>query len=674
MPNYLTFPPDNMSDTDSLSDDFVIKSPTKIPEFGLVPRKSMLITKSDAWERIPKKSAYRQLAPSKSSGSTHSSQYSSEAPRSLDPSILMNDVNPTGSLDSTEKVPDALVAAPVDDLSTVEREEACSRHSTSTAEYVSITESTNSVERDDLMSIPATESGMRPTIQSMREALIRPRNETKEPVKEVPAKEVHAKDVLQKEQPIKIKPALTKSWNEPAQMKESETIAPVKKTETIIPTPVLEMTTPQVVESSTARSEEPVIESVQVVADHSDNDPELEIFEIEEETSGVKPEHDAVKPEAVEIEAAKAKPETAEAKPYRQVVRSMIIPMPIKPLPKRVKKTKKAKVAPTSEENMMMALNRAGQHSRKNSSTPLKRTNAIKRKTGWFTEHLKDILRKLKTRSQTSWRVVKGKGSKLFKFKRRNRQRSRSPSWNQPSTTSFKSESKYPLSEKYILQNAQNQIPPPYKLNSTPQMIKPSENVQVTRNDTIVIKSLDFEDPLTEQDLESVAPLWDHYLKAVVAKRIAMNLELAMNLRRQETMSTNRSINAKETLLTSYVQNSDASSTESLSTLDSFAKTDIVESESESEPELEAEGSDNDENNSMVQLVSLSEHLQPIFSSVPPSRNSTKCSLQFGKPSRTSTDMLGFNVGKPLPACPESIVEGDDFDLSFVPAYLLRPS
>ncbi|QPG72841.1 hypothetical protein FOA43_000143 [Brettanomyces nanus] len=238
----------------------------------------------------------------------------------------------------------------------------------------------------------------------------------------------------------------------------------------------------------------------------------------------------------------------------------------------------------------------------------LKRSNAIRRRIGWISNKIRKFLRSIKRKAHDGWRVVRSKRKSMFSF---GRKRSTKLHNHHFSTTTAGQRSFADSSglrsveglvdaERYIPSGAYPHLPAPYELNERAMnsaLHVPERNVEISRNDTIVIKSNSDDNKLSDDDnnssnddtseynseseLDTILPIWTHFMKAAVSKRIQMNMDLhSAELKRKNTGSTV----AKDAFLSNYVSStrsrytnhsdiylkSDSRSESSLSTEDSL--------------------------------------------------------------------------------------------------------
>ncbi|VEU21278.1 DEKNAAC102239 [Brettanomyces naardenensis] len=283
----------------------------------------------------------------------------------------------------------------------------------------------------------------------------------------------------------------------------------------------------------------------------------------------------------------------------------------------------------------------------------LRRSNAIRRKFGWMTGHIKEFLKSLREKTKKGWRIVKNKGKVLFRRKSR-AQNIRRKVQNTQESPSLKSLDAFPMTDRYIPSGVDSRLRAPHELLDSLRGLAinaPEENVEISRNDTIVIKSPDgaFRGTQTDSpELDEILPIWTHLLKTAVRRRIEMNIELhEAELRRRNTGSTV----AKEAFLSNYVSSSVMQS-DSESTISSSSSSgdSLFADESEEHTEIapvndSASDVSSDENfdaftfeDACYRLVSYSKQdFTSKYHSSPPTRENSKSSFQF-KRSNTLAD------------------------------------
>ncbi|QOU21234.1 hypothetical protein BRETT_000955 [Brettanomyces bruxellensis] len=221
----------------------------------------------------------------------------------------------------------------------------------------------------------------------------------------------------------------------------------------------------------------------------------------------------------------------------------------------------------------------------------LKRSNAIKRKVGWLSAHIKQFLRKLKARLYSGWRVIRHKNSVKFRSGKPRNQRGTVSNMYANSKfkeTSLKSFDLLPTAQKDTLPEENSKLLAPYQITNDMNINIPQSTVQLTRDRTIVFNShgeiqsnkssVDNDNDTADEKkrkekLSTILPLWDHYLKTAISKRIQMNIDLHnAELQRKNTGSTM----AKQDFLSRYISpgtvssmNLDTDSTDSTDSSDS---------------------------------------------------------------------------------------------------------
>ena len=221
----------------------------------------------------------------------------------------------------------------------------------------------------------------------------------------------------------------------------------------------------------------------------------------------------------------------------------------------------------------------------------LKRSNAIKRKVGWLSAHIKQFLRKLKARLYSGWRVIRHKNSVKFRSGKPRNQRGTVSNMYANSKfkeTSLKSFDLLPTAQKDTLPEENSKLLAPYQITNDMNINIPQSTVQLTRDRTIVFNShgeiqsnkssVDNDNDTADEKkrkekLFTILPLWDHYLKTAISKRIQMNIDLHnAELQRKNTGSTM----AKQDFLSRYISpgtvssmNLDTDSTDSTDSSDS---------------------------------------------------------------------------------------------------------
>lgn len=228
---------------------------------------------------------------------------------------------------------------------------------------------------------------------------------------------------------------------------------------------------------------------------------------------------------------------------------------------------------------------------RRNAAPQLKRSNAIKRKIGWLSAHIKEFLQKLKERLHFNWRVIRHKkGVKFRSSKPRNQRGTVSSMYaNKPKSlleeASLKSFNRLPEAQKHTLPDENSILLAPCQMTNDMNINAPQDMVQLTRDRTIAFRSYSninpsnsqaVKDTYTEEEnnrrkeLTKMLPLWDHYIKVAISKRIQMNIDLHnAELKRKNTGSTM----AKQDFLSRYISpdtiSSDMVDTESTNSSDS---------------------------------------------------------------------------------------------------------